>query len=101
MWVLYLVLVHWPGQFHLFGVSYLHYISQCLTFAFLLTVVVSYEISGRHTVIPMAITAGFALVLLILLAVFYKNLATKQEKMDLTVNATSQLTPTEQYSAGL
>ena len=59
--------------------------------------------NDRHTVIPMAITAGLALVLLIVLAALYKNLATisKQDQMDLTVNATSQLAATELYSAGL
>lgn len=59
--------------------------------------------NDRHTVIPMAITAGLALVLLIVLAALYKNLATisKQDQMDLTVNATSQLAAIELlYSAG-
>ena len=59
--------------------------------------------NDRHTVIPMAITAGLALVLIILLAALYKTLASisKQEQMDLTLNVTSQLECTEEYSAGL
>ena len=56
-------------------------------------VVESYDLTSRHTYIPMAITAGCTLVLLIGLAAFYKKLAplSLQVQDAAVVNATSIL----------
>ena len=54
---------------------------KIIMFSFSLCHVVSvvevYEISGKHTFLPMGIVAMYLLVLLLLLAVFYKELAPK------------------------
>ena len=64
----------------------------------LYTVVVeSYELTGRHTYLATAISAGCALVLLLSLAALHKNLAPKSKRNkdkdddDLTVSATCKL----------
>ena len=56
-------------------------------------VVESYELTGRHTYFSMTINACSALVLLLLLAALYRNLAPKAKQRDnaLAVNATSEL----------
>ena len=59
-----------------------HTCSQCLT------VVESYKLTGRHTYFAMAITAVCLLMLLVSLAVFYRNLAPKAQN---TVSAASEL----------
>lgn len=69
----------------------------------LYAVVEIYELSERHIVIPMAITAGLALVLLISLVALYKYLAPIREEMDnnLTVkHATSKLAVMEHELQG-
>ena len=56
------------------------------------SVVECYELTNRHTYFAMAITAGFALVLLLSLAALYKNLAPRSRN---TISATVAQTDEE------
>ena len=60
-----------------------------------ISVVESYELTGRHTYFAMAIIAGFALVLLLLLAALYKNLAPISKHTDIMISATAIQTDIE------
>ena len=72
-------------------------------FFFFVAVVESYELTGRHTYLAMAIIAGCALVLLLSLAALYKKLAPKSNFiLPAAVNATSsQVAATELESTGI
>lgn len=55
-------------------------------------VVESYALTGRHTYVPMAITAGCALVLLVSLVFLFNSLApTRKREDNVVVNASSKL----------
>ena len=56
-----------------------------------LTVVKSYEGTGRHTYCAMAVVAGFAVLLLLSLLALYKRLAPIPKSGGLVVNATGKL----------
>ena len=79
----------------------LHYLRTL--FFFFVAVVESYELTGRHTYLAMAIIAGCALVLLLSLAALYKKLAPKSNFiLPAAVNATSsQVAATELESTGI
>ena len=65
----------------------------------MVAVVESYELTGRHTYFAMAISAGCALVLILSLAVLYKNLAPIRSK-EITISATFAQAVSEQKSQG-
>ena len=56
-----------------------------------LAVIKSYEMTGRHTYFAMAVTAAYALVLLLSLASLYKKLAPRDHGN--VLNATSKFNP--------
>ena len=56
-----------------------------------LSVIKSYEETGRHTYFAMAVVASCALVLLLSLLVLYKRLAPIPKSSDLVVSATGKL----------
>ena len=66
-------------------------------------VVKTYEISGKHTYIPMGITAMCLVVLLVLLIVSYKELAPKSNtgEKNLQVTATFDTLEQEEQNKGI
>ena len=67
-------------------------LTQSYIITLFITVVRSYNASGRHTYFAMGITAGCALVLLLSLGLLYKNLAPiSSSGAGVVVKATSRL----------
>lgn len=58
---------------------------------FIPVVVESYELTGKHTYLPMSITMGCILILLLFLVVLYKDLAPRPSQGDTVTSATSKL----------
>ena len=58
----------------------------------------SYELTGRHTYLPMAITAGCVVAMLLSLVVLYRNLAPipSQGERQTVTSATSKIDIVEQ-----
>ena len=65
---------------------------------FIHTVVESYELTGRHIYLPMAITAGCVVVMLLSLVALYRNLAPipSQGERQIVTSATSKTDILEQ-----
>ena len=62
----------------------------------------SYELIGKHTYLPMSITIGSLLVMLLLLAVPYEDLAPKHTQRETAViSATSKLDMAQEISSGM
>ena len=81
-----------PFWCKLFTIHSVHYIYNIVWWMYS-TVVESYRLTQRHTYFAMGISTGLALVLLVSLAVLYKNLAPldEQKSEHSTINATSAL----------
>ena len=65
-------------------------------------VVGSYELTGKHTYLPMSITIGSLLVILLALTVLYKDLGhrSKHRKMRAATSAISRLGTLQKLSCG-
>jgi hypothetical protein len=66
-----------------------------------ITVVESYELTGKHTYLPMSITIGCLLVLLLALAALYKDLGPRsnQREMKAAISATFKLGISQELSS--
>ena len=65
------------------------------------SVIKSYEMTSRHTYFAMAITAGYALVLLICLAALFKNLAPRDRGSALSATSKFHSDPVNQDPTGI
>ena len=95
---------HLVEQCRHIGVSYIHtgimrYYTVIIAMYFL-AVVESYELTGRHTVLAMSVSAGLTLVLLLSLVALYKGLAPIKTNNSKTVNATSKFTLEQESGQG-
>ena len=71
--------------------------------AFIMFVVVeSYELTGKHTYLPMSITIGSLLVILLVLAGLYKDLdhRSKRRKMKAATTTMFRLSTSQELSCG-
>ena len=71
----------------------------CVYTSIIFAVVESYELTGRHTVLAMSVSAGLTLVLLLSLVALYKSLAPIKTNSK-TVNATSKFALEQESGQG-